>query len=566
MKIIHYLFRVLLSTVIMMIVVLPLFQNSYFPMHDDTQPTRIYLMAQALEDGQFPVRWVQYLGYGYGYPIFNFYAPLPYYVGSIPILLGFDAVDSAKILFGLVTAGAFITMFFLLKHFVKTVPAIAGATVYLLFPYHAVNTYVRGALSEQFGYLLIPLVILFYVKMFEGKSNSKKWVPFFSIFLSVLVISHNLSALMAAIVFLPLVIVHFTFSKKKVLHLKYLFISLLLTLGLGAFYILPVIFESSFTNVSSQVGGGADFKDHFVCFEQFWNSSWGFGGSAPGCLDGLSFKLGKSNIVFGLVSLLFILATIIWKKAKQRLSFELIIPLWVIAFSMFLMLQISDVFWNTIPLLKFIQYPWRFLAFAGLGISFLIGAALHSIDRVFEKKFVTFAAALIVIVVTIADNSTLFSPQASLIKDVSRYTSPDSIEYEISKISDEYMPKNFKKPRNLQDIPNKYFLSKNAKVFITKENASSKKISAYIKTNQKEEIAVRIAPYPAWEYYLDGKKTQLKNLNNGILIHVPPGEHNVVLKFNQTLIEKAGNIVSLFTILILGAVIIFKRIYGKKNI
>lgn len=152
MKIIHYLFCVLLSAVILLIVVLPLFQNSYFPMHDDTQPTRIYLMAQALEDGQFPVRWVQYLGYGYGYPIFNFYAPLPYYVGSIPILLGFDAVDSAKILFGLVTAGAFITMFFLLKHFVKTGAAIAGATVYLLFPYHAVNTYVRGALSEQFEF------------------------------------------------------------------------------------------------------------------------------------------------------------------------------------------------------------------------------------------------------------------------------------------------------------------------------------------------------------------------------------------------------------------------------
>jgi len=243
MKITYFLITILLSTAIMLIVVLPFFHNSYFPMHDDTQPTRIYLMAQALQDGQFPVRWVQYLGYGYGYPIFNFYAPLPYYMGSVPIFLGFDAVDSAKILFGFLTAGAFITMFILLKQFVKTPPAIVGASIYLLFPYHAVNTYVRGALSEQFGYLLIPLIMLFYFKMFEGKSGSKKWLVILSISLSFLIISHNLSALMAAIVFGPLIVVHSIISKEKKTHLKYLFVSLLIALGFSAFYILPVVFE-----------------------------------------------------------------------------------------------------------------------------------------------------------------------------------------------------------------------------------------------------------------------------------------------------------------------------------
>ena len=565
MKITYFLITILLSTAIMLIVVLPFFRSSYFPMHDDTQPTRIYLMAQALQDGQFPVRWVQYLGYGYGYPIFNFYAPLPYYMGSVPILLGFDAVDSAKILFGFVTIGAFITIFFLLKQFVKTPPAIAGASIYLLFPYHAVNTYVRGALSEQFGYLLIPLIMLFYFKMFEGKNGSKKWLVIFSISLSFLIISHNLSALMAAIVLGPLVIVHFIINKEKKVYIKYLITSLSIALGLSAFYILPVVFESSFTNVSSQVGGGADFKDHFVCLGQFWNSGWGFGGSAPGCLDGLSFKLGKSNMVFGLVSFIFILAITNWKKRKW-LNSNVIIALWIIASSLFLMLQVSEVFWSTVPFIKYIQYPWRFLVFTGLGISILIAVALNDIDKVFKKKYIGVIVMLVIIGVTIVDNYSLFVPQSFLKKDIDRYVSPYSIKYEISKISDEYMPKDFKKPQNIEDTPKKHFVSKNSDVLIKEESSSSKKISAHVNTNKNEEIYVQIAPYPSWEFYLDGKKTEYKNLNNGILIQVPSGEHNIVFKFNQTLIQKAGNLASLFTILAFGAVIIFKRLYGKKNI
>jgi hypothetical protein len=53
----------------------PLFSSGYFTMHDDAQVGRVVAMGQALRDGQFPVRWVNYLGYGYGYPIFNFYGP-----------------------------------------------------------------------------------------------------------------------------------------------------------------------------------------------------------------------------------------------------------------------------------------------------------------------------------------------------------------------------------------------------------------------------------------------------------------------------------------------------------
>jgi len=75
------------------------FQGGFFPIHDEAQVIRVNQMAKAISEGQFPVRWVSDLGYGYGYPIFNFYNPLPYYFGGMVDLLGLDALLATKAMF-----------------------------------------------------------------------------------------------------------------------------------------------------------------------------------------------------------------------------------------------------------------------------------------------------------------------------------------------------------------------------------------------------------------------------------------------------------------------------------
>ena len=59
----------------------------FFPIHDNTQVQRVFEMSKSLRDGMFPVRWVSDMGYGFGYPIFNFYAPLAYYFGAFWVQL-----------------------------------------------------------------------------------------------------------------------------------------------------------------------------------------------------------------------------------------------------------------------------------------------------------------------------------------------------------------------------------------------------------------------------------------------------------------------------------------------
>src|SRR5258708_36779041 len=60
----------------------PLLVPGFFPIHDDTQVARVFEMTKALKDGMLPVRWSQHLGYGFGYPVFNFYDPFAYYLGG----------------------------------------------------------------------------------------------------------------------------------------------------------------------------------------------------------------------------------------------------------------------------------------------------------------------------------------------------------------------------------------------------------------------------------------------------------------------------------------------------
>src|SRR3990167_4146974 len=116
----------------------------YFSHHDSLQVMRIFEMRKCFADLQIPCRWVSDMGYGNGYPIFNFYGPLPYYVGAIFMFLGISALSATKLMILIGVASAGVSMFFLAKEFWGKIGGLLSATLYLYAPYHALDTYVRG--------------------------------------------------------------------------------------------------------------------------------------------------------------------------------------------------------------------------------------------------------------------------------------------------------------------------------------------------------------------------------------------------------------------------------------
>ncbi|MCX6705300.1 MAG: hypothetical protein NT162_03115 [Candidatus Woesebacteria bacterium] len=69
-----------------------LLQPGFFSMQDDLQAFRVYEMDKCFDDFQIPCRWVPDAGYQYGYPQFNFYPPLPYYLGAGLHRIGFQYI------------------------------------------------------------------------------------------------------------------------------------------------------------------------------------------------------------------------------------------------------------------------------------------------------------------------------------------------------------------------------------------------------------------------------------------------------------------------------------------
>jgi uncharacterized membrane protein len=64
-----------------MVAVWPLFGGGMIVTGDTSHAIRIYEMHQCLSDGQLPCAGCPTWN-GYGYPLFNYYPPLPYYMAT----------------------------------------------------------------------------------------------------------------------------------------------------------------------------------------------------------------------------------------------------------------------------------------------------------------------------------------------------------------------------------------------------------------------------------------------------------------------------------------------------
>lgn len=162
------------SVFIIFTTLLPLFNDGFFAIHDNTQVERVFQMTKSLSDGQFPVRWVDDLGYGYGYPIFNFYAPFPYYLAGFINLVLSNSLLATKIMFLLGILFSFFSMYLFASRLTNYYGGMVAGIIYLYFPYHAINIYVRGAVGEFFAYAFMPLVFWGIYNLYEKLSVKKK--------------------------------------------------------------------------------------------------------------------------------------------------------------------------------------------------------------------------------------------------------------------------------------------------------------------------------------------------------------------------------------------------------
>lgn len=68
----------------------------YFSVHDFQHIARLFLLDQGIHQGYLFPRWVDVLGFNFGYPLFNFYPPFIYYISEMYRLIGASYIWSVK--------------------------------------------------------------------------------------------------------------------------------------------------------------------------------------------------------------------------------------------------------------------------------------------------------------------------------------------------------------------------------------------------------------------------------------------------------------------------------------
>lgn len=525
----------------------PLFSPGFFPMHDDTQVTRVIEMGKSLRDFQIPVRWVNDLGYGYGYPLFNFYGPLPYYFGGLLYAFGVPAVIATKIMFGV---GILLPA--LLVSMIMELPyGLIAAVLFLFAPYHAVQIYVRGAVGEYWALAFFPLIGYWIAGW--GNPSTKKTVAAGAIGVSGMILSHTLTGYAVTSFIACAFALYWTIGilrkKSGVRPAITSSVPFLLGLGLSAFFWLPAVFEMGFTGVSGQVSATADFRDHFVCLSQLYASMWGFGGSVKGCIDGMSFMLGKAHLLLAIVGI----AAVFWIRPKRHQALVSVAIVAVIV-GLFFATEVSKRVWESIPGFAYLQYPWRFLGLVMFGLSVLGSFTVSMAKGPVARWF----AALGICVGVIVLNAKWFVPQYMYEKASSEFENPSDIRWRVSKISDEYLPASLVRPMRPQEAD-----------FATIEEGNGLSARLVVKTSTREHwsvvaaermsVVINKAAFPGWRYFVNDKEVRPTVTNGLPSVTVAKGQSYITMRFTDTPIRVAGNGISLIS----GIVFIF-YLYGRK--
>lgn len=404
--------------VIILMASIPLFNNYLIRGHDIYfHLMRIEGLAQGLRAGEFPVR-IQPAWYdGYGYAVSVFYSDLFLYPAALLRLLGISLQDAYKVYVVLCNiATTLISGYSFGKIFRKREIGVFGSCLYTLAPYRLVNLYTRGALGEYTGMIFWPLLIYSCILLLNEDRNKvqlQKGAVLMGISMAGMLQSHMLTAEIACMVLLLLVIVHC----RRIFHKEVILAgcgAVAVALGLSAWFLIPFLDYMLFGrfNINSIRNNdimiqrqGTFLSQVFAIFDNAVGQSLDAGaGTAGDFTQGVGLSLMLSVIILMLLC--------IWGYLKQeeRRNRQITITaaglgvLMVVMSTLYFpwdrLCRISRIFRYIIVK---IQFPWRFTGVAVGLLAVVWCAVLNYTEREYDrrKKVITICLAVGILLLSV---------------------------------------------------------------------------------------------------------------------------------------------------------------------
>jgi non-canonical purine NTP pyrophosphatase (RdgB/HAM1 family) len=473
-------------------------------------------------------RWAALSHWGYGEARFLFYPPASWALGAtLGAFLPWKVVPGVYSWLALTLAG--VSMYRLAREWLPAQDALFAAALYAVNPYHLLIVYWRSAFAELLVAALLPLLLLQILRLNQPGFRPVLWL---SLILSAAWLTNAPAAVMIhySAAGLAAVLAALERSWRPLTRMA---LAVALGGGLAAFYLIPVAYEESWVNIGEVLAPGVRPQDNFL-FTSIADPEHN------------RFNLLVSTIAATEIAAL---AMATWFSRAWRLrqrSPWIVLSCWggVAAIAM---LSITDLLWQHLPKLRFVQLPWRF----SLCLNAVLAILLVMTTRRWSFRVLSTGTLLAVLIIAGYRIQPPWWDTSADIEEMSDAIS-EGTGYEGT---DEYVPAgadayelNKDQPR-VADSSGRLMRGEAAvwgpteKDFVAHSEAS-------------ELLSLRLFNYPAWEVMVNGKRveTQTADVTGQMQVPVAAGRNEVRIHFGQTPDRLVGGMVSVLSIgLLLGA-------------
>jgi hypothetical protein len=308
--------------------------------------------------------------------------------------------------------------------------------------------------------------------------------------------------------------------------------------GLSAFFWLPAFFEGKYTLRDIVTKG--EYSSRYVRLEQFLYGPWIFGGTGQ-----FSVQLGIVHwvIIVGSAALLFFK-----KTAKEHKKF-IVALLIIISFALFLMISQSSILWQNITLLQKFQFPWRLLSVVVFSTSVLGALVVSAVPKNYKK----YVVGIVIFMMLFFSKDYVHAKGFLYYKDDSFFSGI----YNGTTDTGESSP--IWSVRFMEKRPKERIEVISGEAFV-KEISRESTVHIYeVDVTEKSRILENTLYFPGWNVFVNGKKAGVEfqdPKNRGLItFFLEKGDHIVSVRFKETKLRLAANILSLlslFFIVILG--------------
>ena len=555
----------------------PLLQNVWLCTDDGALHVyRTVALDRALSDGLLYPRWFPDLAYGYGFPFFNYREPLGYYLVEFVHLLG----ASFPLALNLVLAGSLIASGLTMNLWVSDIfdrPAgFVAAIVTMAAPYTVIDSLARGNLPEAISLALMPLILWAFRRLLLR--GGRKYFALAVLSLAALLLTHNISSL----IFVPVLIVYVVvlrgvssvnsapITRRSLLVTLVAFV---LALALTSFFWLPALTEGQSAQLYlTHSARGNDYHFNFATVSEVFGPP---GSSDPSLLNPpLRIVLGWTQVAFAVLGVV-----LIKRLASREQRAHVIIAAIAAVIFIFMALPVSLPLWETLPLIRFVQFPWRFVGRAVLPVALLAGAAAYTIfhSSLFTRHFSRITPYVVLANFTLPvllSATPLLYPRICSGKIDLNINDVFAYEHATGHIGVDplgaYLPVTVAERPSGSLLEAQYAAGEPIRRF-DRSTLPGRVISETYGLN-RAEIAIDSPDdfratylafdFPGWQVTVDGQPVPIvpADPNGLITFEVPTGRHTVTVAFEDTPVRTLANVISLAALIVfVGALIRWPR-------